>query len=196
MKRACIFALLMLCSSYAFCTSDERLVEAIEGSNPEELRDLLIPGYLMSLDAKSKYIKLAQETTNRTHSQLHQFHFSDLGSCIKGVFYGGLGAGFAYLGLSSLLSNSDFRAWKAKLGSFSISFGPGDSGGDALDNKVFIGTLLALGTYFSGKSIGIFNSVLTKHDRLKEHHNALTIEAIMQRLPAFDNGCFVPGYLN
>ena len=172
------------------------MLEVIEASDPEGLCDLLIPGYLMSLDAKNKYMKLSQEITNQTHAELHQFYFSDVLSCAKGAVYGATGATFAYLGLGSLFSNSNFRKWRAKIGNFSFAFEPGHDYNLIEDNTYFAVSLLALASYFSYKSVGIFRSVVTKHPRLKRHYNALTIEAIIQRLPAFDNGCFVPGSLN
>ena len=47
MKRIYMGVLLLLCGSYISCNQDDRLVESIEDSDPEGLRDLLIPEQML-----------------------------------------------------------------------------------------------------------------------------------------------------
>ncbi len=203
MKYACMFVLLIFCSSHVLCSSDDKLVETIENCDPEGLRDLLIPGYLMSLDAKNKYVKLAQEITNQTYAELHQFKLKDIGGCIKALAYGALGSSFLALAADyCILKKLGIKEFLLRWGRFGFTYGPpqapveGQTAEPAIserDETIFGGSLAAFGLYFFGKSLSLFHRVITKQNRVKTHHDALTVEAMIQRLPAFDNGCFVPG---
>lgn len=199
MKKIFIFLALTLSTSWVTANSEEKIVEAIENSDPEILRDLLIPGFLISIDTKNKLIKLAQEVTNTTHSQLHSFEFFDIVNFFKGALYAGLSVSFGYLAFDYLADARDLREFLSNFSFMNFSKKARTSHGreaGPLEKKIFIGCLASLGAYFGAKSLGTFNRIITNHGRLETHYNALTIEAIIQRLPAFDNGCFVPGSLN
>lgn len=205
MKLMRIFLLFFVCQfSVIMCESEDKIVEAIEASDPDALRGLIIPGFLIRLEDKKRYVALAHSVTNRTHAELQKFSLSDVARSAKGLFYLGLGGTFGLLG------GEFFTGWKADIplpgqGTIKIELVPNEGApkqvvGDANAHKKFligkqsiVGTFGALGVYFTGKSLGLFHDVLTKKSRLTTHNNALTVEAIILRLPAFDNGCFIPG---
>src|SRR5262245_19158360 len=108
MKKIVVFLTLILCNAAILSNPQNKIVEAIENSDPEALRDLLIPGLLITTDVKNKLIKLAQETTNSMHAQLHSYHFSDGGSVIKGLFKGSIGLTLCVLAADFLSGNREF----------------------------------------------------------------------------------------
>lgn len=211
MKLFPIFAMVIFCNFPSFCTSGDKVVDAIEASDPEAVRDLLIPGFLIRLPEKKRYVALAQEITNNTHALMHKFSTSDLFDGAKGLAYLGFGAALGYFGLDYWAAKRKWRfMWE--FGNFKLAIKAGDakdsdgatkSDAGAQDNgeispfsdKVIVGILCALGTYFTARGLETFHNVLTKKKRVDVHNNALTVEAIIQRLPAFDKDsiCFVPG---
>lgn len=211
MKLVPIFTILVLSHSLSFCTSGDKVVDAISASDPEMLRDLIIPGFLIRLEDKKRYVSLAQEITNTTHAQMHKFRASDIFNTVKGFSYLGLSTVFAYMGFDYWASNRSWsrlfslgniklavqtqRAARAERAARAGTDVDADEEINLVNEKIVVPILGALGVYFAGKGLGTFHAILTKQKSVDIHNNALTVEAIIQRLPAFDNGCFVPGSL-
>lgn len=245
-----IVALLMACHllyyPYILSDSEDRIVDAIESSDPDALRDLLIPGFLIRLEDKKRYVNLAQERTNATHAQLNKFKGTDLLHCAEGAAYLGIGLSSLYLALDFFIGKRDWRMSIWRFGHFGFAYfgtsdtltaqqsdpppvhqtsapttvtaqpdaqtdptnqtgtptgppaSPSSSGAEFYNfvgKRSFIATLALLGTFFTGKGLKIFYQVINRNSRTLRHNNALAVEAIIQRLPAFDNGCFIPGSL-
>lgn len=207
MKLLRILFLLFACQvSLSFCDAEDKIVDAIEASDPDILRGLIIPGFLIRLEDKKRYATLAHSVTNRTHTELQRLCFSDLYRTAKGMLYLVAGGVFGFLAAGNVADKSVWNAlFNNAQGRIKIIFEA--DGGEARElagaaqpeKKSFIskervaGVLGALSLFFVGKSVGLFHDVLTKKSRLEKHNNALTVEAIILRLPAFDNGCFIPG---
>ena len=209
MKRISLIVLLIISySSAVWCAPEnvcsvqdkDKIVEAIEASDPDMLRAHIIPGCLIRLEDKKRYVDLAQKITNRTYAELNKFGISQLFTCSKGLFY--LGLGF-FCGLDMALIAKDHTGPIITLFD-TLSLGTRETSKTDVDARIVyadwsarkevrLGLLGAIGLYFSAKGLGLFHDVLTKRNRLTAHNNALTVEAIIQRLPAFDNGCAIPG---
>lgn len=202
-----IFGIIASGMSNIACLKDDKMVDAINDSDPEKVRQLIIPGFLIRLEDKKSYAAIAHEKTNETHAAARSFSFSDFWLLGKGAAYLGLGALFAWK--TVLKANISFDTFKKPLAKLLAKIGipigepkdePEQPAAEPASNeekssltKFKTGLLGSLAVYFGYKGLSTFNDVLTHEVRTKAHKNALIIEAMIQRLPAFDNGCFVAG---
>lgn len=224
-----------LCNTMAAFGTEDKIIETVEHSNPERLQCLLMPGFLIRLEDKKRYVGLAQDVTNRTFADLHKTCFYDVIKGARCALYVGLAIYFgkhfydnvSFLRpvLSSLVplvgnrsgeqvQQPPANAAQGQSQQPPINAAPAqqsvhqpaheqpgisECGGGIIKMLSDHSAALcgaAFSTYFANKALKEFKEILVSKARQKRHKNALAVETIIQRLPAFDNGCFIPGSLS
>lgn len=165
--------------------------EAVNQGEPSSLQRLFIPHFILCLDDKSKYVKLACDMTNKTYGEMQkQFALSDSIRLLKGSFK-------LVLGAAALLISRQFFRREA---SFSVAHivsqevpaqeetePTAPTTIDVLQNHPY-GTLIvkwllaSTGVIISFSGIKDIYASLTRYDRILKHNKALAVEAIINRL--------------
>ncbi len=164
--------------------------EAINDGEPSKLQRLFIPHFILCLDDKSKYVKLACDNTNKTYGEMQkQFTLSDSVRLLKGSFKLVLGAAAA------LMSRQFFKAGTFSVAHTVSSEVPAAEGAEStapttvtiLENHTY-GSLIvkwllaSIGAVTCCSGIKDLYASLTRYDRILKHNKALAIEAIINRL--------------
>ena len=66
--RYIVFFVLAATKVYA---ADDQMIDTIKKIDPDNLSQLLIPGFFFRAEQKERYLSVAQEMTNRTYKELH-----------------------------------------------------------------------------------------------------------------------------
>ena len=80
--------------------TDDKLMMAIEASNPAEVRRFVIPGYFIRADQKARYLAKAQEISNQNYIELTSYGLSDLTKIVGGIVKCSAAALFGMLGIN------------------------------------------------------------------------------------------------
>ncbi len=78
--------------------TEDKLMLAIEASNPVEVRKFVIPGYFIQADQKSRYRERAREVSNQTYIELNSYGLSDLAKIVSGFVKCSAAALFGIIG--------------------------------------------------------------------------------------------------
>lgn len=78
--------------------STDKIMMAIEASNPAEVCHFIIPGYFIRADQKARYLAKAQEVSNQTYIELTSYGLSDLTKIVSGLVKCSAAALFGIMG--------------------------------------------------------------------------------------------------
>ena len=165
---------------------EDKLMMAIEASNPVEVGRFLIPGY--GTDQKDRYVVKAREMTNQTFMDLSNSEWSDVKNLLTGIIKCSAAALFGYVGYSYHQGIFEVNMWKTADGETAPKWhAPVKEGPYAFCN-FFYGVLGVSALYSLKEGLADFWSIYQRTERLETHHRALIVEALIQRLPEYTKG--------
>ncbi len=183
-----LLAALLLSSVMVQANNTDKMVEAIRRVDPDYLNQLLIPGFFIRPEEKTRYLAKAQEMTNRTFNELQSFSLGDCIRFVSGSVKSGLGAlcvGLAYGCYNGLLDVSRWK-WEGEPAQRRIVT-QDFLATDANYQKGAAGVLGVLSLYLLNNGWTDFSDITSKKSRLLRHRNALAVEAVIQRLPVCES---------
>ncbi len=201
MLAGALLAVLPLCSEEGapIPFAEDRIMAAILASDPVAASHFLMPGFFVRADQKKEYLFKAQEMTNQTYMELNEFGLSDIARLLIGLTKCALGASalwYAAPKLSSWYSAKEGGDAPPTVGGAAAAVAPALPAEPKVDKfsleglkgvRTKIGSALC-GAYVALRGLKDLKTLGTRSQRYINHHNALAVEAIIQRLPVCQNG--------
>lgn len=196
--------------------TEDKLLMAIEASNPIEVRHFVIPGYFIQADQKARYRARAREVSNQTYIDLHSYGLSDIKHVLSGLIKCSAAAFFGFLGYA-YHHQSHFRVGTFKRGKKPVicldtEYTRDPAYVDIADGwlgrrferiehydddiwhelpqaeRTIFYTIVSLCALYSAKQgLSDFWAVIKRVERWKKHSDALVVEALIERLPECTN---------
>ncbi len=194
MKKILLSLIFLSVGSVTANDTQDLIIEALKNSDPEALRQLLMPGFYIHSDQKKKYYAYAQEVTNRSYADLSSHSASDVPSIVFGTAKLAIAALFGYLGYRYYYGRMDVSSFGEAPNYIPESnrYFSMDTPADRPYRTGVLVALASLAAYFGYNGLEEFSSVLSKYPRLVRHHDALAVEAIISRIPSCDTGSCLP----
>jgi hypothetical protein len=147
--------------------AEDRIMAAIIAMDPVKTSQFLMPGFFVSEKQRREYILAARKVTNETFMELDQYGFGDIACLLSGITKTVLGAGTLWYIVPEFLKNSPQV--------------PTDiAGTQEIAKKISVGLCGLCAVALGMQDLSMFG---TMYQRYVDHHNALAVEAIIQRLP-------------
>ncbi len=189
--------------------TEDKLMMAIEASNPVEVRNFVIPGYFIQADQKARYRARAQEVSNQTYCALHSCGLSDIKHVLSGLIKCSAAAFFGFLGYA-YYHQSHFKIGGVKRDKIPVfcfdteyTRDPDIEDGwigrtveriehcdvdvwcelPRLERTIFYTIVSICALYSAKQGLNDFWSVIKRVERWKKHSDALVVEALIERLP-------------
>lgn len=179
------YIVLFVLAATKIYAADDQMIDTIKKIDPDNLSQLLIPGFFFRAEQKERYLSVAQEMTNRTYKELHSYSLGDFVRFFKGTTKLGLSGLSVYAGYRYHKKHWDISRWSVESYKASRQI----IGQDLTDKYHRAGVYAGLGIlawYMLGDGFSDLSNVFNKRYRLERHRKALVNEAIIQRLPVCD----------
>ena len=149
---------------------EDKLMMAIEASDPNEVGRFLIPGY--GTDQKDLYVIKAREVTNQTFMDLSNSEWSDVKNLFMGIIKCSAAALFGYVGYTYHQGMCKVQFWKKNEGDTEARLHDPIPDGPYAFHKFFYGVLGVSALYSLKEGLTVISLALSTNELdVKKHHN-------------------------